>query len=273
MVAKLVDELVALGVERGETIMLHASLRGLGLARSQGVEGGAERLLDAITECLGATGTLMMILGTEFSHDWVNQHPIAERARLLEGATPVDCLTAPVLKEVGWIAEAFRRRSGTIVSKNPSGRFGASGARAAELLREQPWNDYYGPGSPLEKLCAWGGRVLRLGASPDTTTVLHYAEYLASIPEKRRTRWDYLLQGQGGPEHVWVECLDDSEGIVPWEGPDYFALILEEYLALGQHRMGQVGRARGELIVADELLHFGVAWMDEHFRAFGGEGS
>src|SRR5690606_26309098 len=119
--------------------------------------------------------------------------PVDERAALLEGSEPFDYVQAPALSEVGWLAEVFRRRSGTLVSENPSGRFAASGARAAELLHGQPWNDYYGPGSPLEKLCVWGGRVLRLGANPDTTTALHYAEYLARLPDKRRTRWDYLL--------------------------------------------------------------------------------
>lgn len=211
----LTEDLKALGLRPGQTVMLHASLRALGLARSQGVENGAELVLDAILDVLAPTGTLLMILGTESPHDWVNRHPVAERARLLEGATPVDLRSAPVLAEVGWVAETFRRRPGTILSSNPSGRFAAFGARASELVRDQPWNDYYGPGSPLEKLCAWGGQVLRLGASPDTTTVLHYAEYLADIPDKRRTRWDYVLQGPDGPRHVYVECLDDNEGIAP----------------------------------------------------------
>ncbi|HLV68560.1 MAG TPA: AAC(3) family N-acetyltransferase [Polyangiaceae bacterium] len=260
----LTEELTALGVRPGQLLMLHASLRALGLARSQGVENGAERVLDAITEILGPTGTLLMILGTASPHDWVNQHPIAERARLLEGAAPLDYLSAPVLPEVGWVAEAFRRRPGTLVSNNPSGRFAASGARAAELLRDQPWNDYYGPGSPLDKLCAWGGQVLRLGPSPDTTTVLHYAEYLAAIPDKRRTRWDYVLQGPDGPRHTFVECLDDNEGIVAWEGEDYFALILEAYLALGRHRAGKVGQAQCELIDAADIVRFGARWMETH---------
>jgi aminoglycoside N3'-acetyltransferase len=262
----ITNELELLGVERGETLMLHASLGALGLAKSQGVSLGAERLLDAIAGALGPEGTLLMILGTASPHDWVNQRPVAERAQLLAGADPLDYLAAPVLPDVGHVAEAFRRRPGTLVSHNPSGRFGASGARAAELLCDQPWNDYYGPGSPLEKFCAWGGRVLRLGPSPDTTTVLHYAEYLADIPNKRRTRWDYVLRGPEGPQHVFVECLDDNDGIVPWDGEDYFSLILKAYLALGRHRGGRVGQARSELIDAADLVRFGVSWMEANLR-------
>ena len=68
-----------------------------------------------------------------------------------------------------------------------------------------------------------GGRILRLGADPDTVTALHYAEYLADLPDKRRTRWDYVLAGEDGPRHVWITCLDDSAGIALWPGEDYFA--------------------------------------------------
>jgi aminoglycoside 3-N-acetyltransferase len=262
----LLDDLRALGVEPGDLLMLHGSMRALGLARSQGVERGAELVLSALTEAVGSAGTLLMILGTEYELDWVNQRPVAERAGLLASTPPLRYHDAPVLPEVGWLAEAFRLWPGVNISENPSGRFAAWGARALELLRDQPWNDYYGPGSPLEKLCAWGGRVLRLGASPDTSTVLHYAEYLADLPNKRKTRWDYMLETPEGPKHVWIECLDDSEGIADWEGEDYFAEILKSYLAEGRHRAGRVGAASSELLDAEDLAHFGARWMEKNLR-------
>jgi aminoglycoside N3'-acetyltransferase len=258
----LSDDLRRLGLKSGELVMVHASIRALGLARSQGVEGGADLILDAINEVLAPEGTMLMILGTEYALDRVNLRPVAERAALLEGTEPLVLDDAPVFPEVGWLAEAFRRRPGTRTSDNPSGRFGAAGKRAEELVRDQPWNDYYGPGSPLDKLCAWGGRVLRLGADPETPTVLHYAEYLAELPDKRRTRWDYVLATPSGPRHVWVECLDDNEGIADWDGDDYFAAILKAYLAEGRHREGRVGSAHSELLDARDLADFGARWME-----------
>jgi aminoglycoside N3'-acetyltransferase len=189
---------------------------------------------------------------------------------LLAGSPPFDHRNAPVLPEVGWLAEAFRRRPGTIVSDNPSGRFGAHGARAEALMAGQPWHDYYGPGSPLEKLCALGGRILRLGADPETVTALHHAEYLAELPDKRRVRWDYVLAGpDGAARHVWIDCLDDSDGIAACEGEDYFARILKAYLRLGRHREGLVGRARSELIDAADIVAFGARWMEQHLAASG----
>ncbi len=258
-------DLAALGVRAGDLVMVHASLRKIGLGRAQFGPGGAEALLDALEEAVGPDGTLMMVLGTDYPMDWVNEHPPEARAALLAGGSPFDHRSAPVLPEVGWLAEAFRRRLGTIVSDNPSGRFGARGARAGALMADQPWHDYYGPGSPLDKLCDWGGKILRLGASPDTVTVFHFAEYLAELPNKKRTRWDYVIAGpDGAPRHVWIDCLDDLNGIVHRDGEDYFASILGAYLALGRHRAGKVGKAAAELIEAADIAAFGARWMEEY---------
>jgi aminoglycoside N3'-acetyltransferase len=262
---RLLADMTALGLRAGDVVMVHASLRKLGLARADIGEGGADLVLDALDAAVGPDGTLLMVLGTNYPMDWVYAHPPGQRSALLAGSPPFDFRNAPVLPEVGWLAEAFRRRPGTLVSDNPSGRFGARGARAAELLADQPWHDYYGPGSPLDKLCRWGGKILRLGADPTTVTALHYAEYLADLPAKRRIRWDYVIAGADGqPEQVWIDCLDDAEGIVHVGGEDYFARILRAYLALGRHRAGTIGRARSELIDADDLVRFGARWMEEN---------
>jgi aminoglycoside 3-N-acetyltransferase len=260
---RLAADLARLGVKPGNLVMVHGSLRKIGLASTLHGEGGADVLLDALDAAVGPDGTLMMTLGTDYPMDWANLRPVAERAGLFAGTPPFDYLAAPAQPDVGWLAEAFRRRPGTIVSDNPSGRFGARGAKAGALMADAPWHDYYGPGSPLDKLCAWGGRILRLGADPDTVTALHHAEYLAALPDKRRTRWDYVLAGPDGPEHVWIDCLDDSRGIAPWPDEDYFASILDAYLALGRHGAGMVGDATSELIDAADIVAFGTRWMEE----------
>ena len=262
---RLLKDLAALGLKAGDVAMVHVSLRKIGLARADFGAGGAELLLDALDTAVGPEGTLLMVLGTDYAMDRVNLQPPEARAALLAGTPPFDHINAPVLPEVGWFAEAFRLRTGTLVSANPSGRFGARGAEAAALLADQPWHDYYGPGSPLDKLCRRGGKILRLGANPDTVTALHFAEYLADLPAKHRTRWDYVVEGaEGEPEHVWIGCLDDAQGIADWDGDDYFALILEAYLALGRHREGPVGAARAELIDAADLVAFGARWMEQN---------
>ena len=255
-VAELVGDLRRLGVRPGEMLMVHASLRAIGP-----VEGGASGVLDALDEAVGPDGTLLMILGAVVDHEWVNARPEEERAALLEGLPPYDPKAALPLPEVGHLAEAFRTRPGTRVDDNPSGRFAARGAGVDILFRDAPWDDYYGPGSPLDRLCRMGGRVVRLGASPDTTTALHFAEYLADVPGKRRVRRHYRVNGLDGPVTRMVESLDDEHGIVDWDGEDYFALILKAYRATGGPATGLVGRAPSELINADDIVAFGATWM------------
>jgi len=252
----LVDDLRAIGVEPGATLMVHASLRAIGP-----VQDGPAGVLKALDDAVGPGGTLLMVLGAQIDHDWVNQRPESERSALLAGTPPFDPATVPVFHEVGYLAEHFRSAPGTKVTDNPSGRFGARGCLADALLADAPWDDYYGPGSPLERLCEHDGQVLRLGADPDTTTLLHYAEYLADVPNKRRVRRHYVCQGPEGPVVRAVECLDDSDGIVPWVGEDYFAIILGAYLAEGRAHQGRVGQANSMLVGAKDLATFGARWM------------
>jgi alkanesulfonate monooxygenase SsuD/methylene tetrahydromethanopterin reductase-like flavin-dependent oxidoreductase (luciferase family) len=115
-----------------------------------------------------------------------------------------------------------------------------------ELLDDLPWDDYYGPGSVLARVVERRGKVLRLGADLDTVTLLHYAEYLAPVADKRRVRRTHRIRvGHDVVERV-VECLDDSNGIVDHPGEDYFAQLLRAYLATGRASTGTFGHATAE---------------------------
>jgi aminoglycoside N3'-acetyltransferase len=257
--AELAADLAALGVRRGDLLMVHASLRALGP-----IEGRAGGVVDALDAAVGPEGTLLMTLGARNDFDWVNERPEAEREALLLDAEPFDALRTPAQPDVGYLAEAFRTRAGTRVTDHPEGRFGARGAHAEELLASPPWHDYYGPGSALERFHRRSGRVLRLGASIETVTLLHYAEYVVPLEEKRRTRRHRRVKrADGSLATVHIECLDDEHGIVDYPDGDYFGFLLHDYLATGQSRAGTVGRAHSELIEAPDLLEFAVRWMAE----------
>ncbi len=262
----LAADLARLGVAPGDSLMVHASLRRLGPTAN-----GADTLLDALDLAVGPNGTLMMVLGAVIEHEWVNEHPEHERPALLADATPYDPLTAPAIGEVGYLAEAFRVRPGTLVTDNPSGRFAARGHLAERFLKDAPWDDYYGPDSPLHRFCRADGKVLRIAANPDTTTVLHYAEYLALLRTKSRVVRHYKVQGPDGPVVRSVSCLDDEHGIAPWPSPgepdvdwpdnDYFAVILKTYLEYASPATGRVGLADTHLIDACDIVAFGAQWM------------
>lgn len=260
----IATDLRALGVLPGDLLFAHASLRRLGP-----VEGGAVGVVSAIERAVGPAGTVVMVLGATNEWDWVNTHPESDRAALLGPAEPFDPVATPSLPEVGVLAEVMRTMPGTVVNDHPEGRFAARGCLADGLLRDLPWDDYYGPGSALARFVDSGGRVLRLGANPDTVTVLHYAEYLADVPATVRVRRHRKVLDPQGPRIVVVECLDDENGIVPDErqpDEDYFALILREYLSTGRARAGTVGDAPAELIDAADIVAFGATWMGAHLR-------
>ncbi len=230
-VSELTTQLRRLGVSPGDVVMVHASLRRIGP-----VEGRAAGVIAAIDQAVGMTGTSMMTLGARDDWSWVNERPEEDRPGLLAGAEPFDAAHTPADPDVGLLAEVYRRHPDTVVSDHPEGRFAARGRLAAALTADQPWDDYYGPGSPLERLVEAGGRVLRLGADIDTVTLLHYAEYLADMPGKRRVVRHRKVRAGRGAVIRRIETLDDSDGIVAWPGDDYFGLILQAYLDEGEIR-------------------------------------
>lgn len=258
-VEKLTEDLHALGVRSGDLLMLHISLRALGP-----IMGGPAALLQALEAAIGPDGTLLMVIGAHDEWAWVNDHPPEERETFLRDAIPFDSALTPAEPAVGYFAEFFRQSPKTMVTNHPEGRFAALGTKAAELTNDIPWHDYYGYGSPLDRFYRLGGHVLRLGADLDSTTLLHFAEYLADIPDKRRLTRHRLLQE--GTEKVvrYVDSLDDSDGIVDWEGEDYFALILKHYFANGRAKHGRVAKAQGDLICGRDLVDFAMRWMEKH---------
>lgn len=256
----LVDDLRALGVEAGDVVMVHASLRAVGL-----VDGDAAGVLAALERAVGPDGTLLMTLGAADDWAWVNDHAEADRPGLLTDAEAFDAATTPADPDVGVLAEVFRTTPGTVVSDHPEGRFGARGRTAVALTEDVPWDDYYGPGSPLDRLVCHGGKVLRLGADRGTVTLTHYAEAVVDWPDKTRVR--RLRRVAGRDDLVWVDTLDDSHGIAGWDGEgDYFPPLLGDYLATGRARQDRVGGAQSELLDAADYVDFAVAWLAEHLR-------
>jgi aminoglycoside N3'-acetyltransferase len=235
----LTAQLNALGLPTDRPVMVHAGLRSIGA-----IDGGADTLIDALLDAIAPGGTMLMM--------------VAER-----GDVPFDPLTTPADPENGVLAEIFRRRAGSGVSDHPASRFAAIGPDAAALLSPVRLNDYYGPGSPLERFVTMRGQVLRLGASPDTVTLTHYAEYLADLPMKRRVRRDYV-RADTGP--LSIDSLDDNDGIAVWPHGDYFPRILFDFLDEGGARTGPVGNCIAELIDGPAFTAFATRWMERELR-------
>lgn len=234
---QLSKELHDLGLAKGDLVMVHASLRQLGP-----IEGGAKTVIQSITDVIGTTGTMLMILGSRDGDAF-----IAEK-------TPAD-------PEVGVLAEVFRQYDKVLVNDHPAARFCAYGPLSEILLNNPPLHNYYAENSVLDRFTRNKGKVLRLGADLDTTTLTHYAENLANVSPKRAVRRRYNRADIG---EQWIECLDDCGGIQDWPKGDYFSQILIDYLAIKEAKTGKVGQCTAELFCAQSFVSFAVEWMESH---------
>jgi aminoglycoside 3-N-acetyltransferase len=118
------------------------------------------------------------------------------------------------------------------------------------------------------------GQVLMLGAPLDTVTLLHHAEAIARVAEKRRVTYRVLVDEDGEVDERTYTDIETSEGAFPYErlglAEDAFAVIARAALAAGIGTRGLVGHAESHLFPAAELTAFAVAWLEERFGATSG---
>lgn len=256
--SRLVRELRGLGLEAGQSVMLHASVRAIGW-----VVGGPDQVLAALLEVLGPEGTLMMMVSWEDGTFELEEWSEEKRRAYLEEAPAFDPAHSRAHRKWSILTEYLRTWPGSCRSAHPDGSFAAVGRLASWITADHPLHYGHGPGSPLAKLCEARGKVLLLGAPFTSLTLLHYAEHLARVPGKRVVRYRCPVLREGKREWVELEEFDTNNLIGKWEGDGYFALIPQEALARGIGRMGRVGAALSYVFDAAALHHFAVGWLEE----------
>jgi aminoglycoside 3-N-acetyltransferase len=210
----------------------------------------------------------MMVISWEDCPYDLSNRPDEEQQLYLAECPAFDPLTSRAdHRELGILTEYLRTRAGTVRSNHPECSFAATGSQANWVVQDHPLQYGYGAGSPLAKLYEVGGKVLSLGAPLNTLTLLHYAEYLAEVADKRIVRYKLPVWRDGKREWVAIEEFDTSEGFVDWEGEDYFELIGRDYLKSGNIKSGKVGAATAYLFEAVDLTNFAVTWMENTFQS------
>jgi aminoglycoside 3-N-acetyltransferase len=159
LVQQMSAELLHLGVRPGGVLLVHASLRALGLGKD--IPNRPEVVFSALLEALGPDGTLLM---PALSYAFVGGEQMV-----------FDVLRTPSC--VGAIPEAFRVRAGTLRSIHPTHSVCGVGRRAEELLSGHE-NDQTpcGPNAAFAQLPQAGGQVLFLGCGLRPNTSLHAIE-------------------------------------------------------------------------------------------------
>lgn len=249
----LAADLRALGLARGDAVMVHAGLRSVGR-----IVGGPDTLIDALLDAVGPAGTLLGYT------DWQGlDEDLAGIDR--NDIPPFDAARSRATRGNGAFPELLRTRPGARRSENPGASVAVLGGRADWFTADHPLDYGYGPGSPLARLVEADGKVLMLGAPLDTVTLLHHAEHLAQIPGKRLVRYDQPILVDG--KTVWrsFEEFDTADPVVDGLPDDYFASIVEAFLDAGAGPGGRVGDAASVLLPAAALTAFAVAWLEQRF--------
>jgi aminoglycoside 3-N-acetyltransferase len=250
----LAADLRAIGVAPGDAVLVHAALRQVGR-----VIGGPDTLLSAMLDVVGAEGT---VLGYT---DWQIDDFGRDYLEFREDVPAFDPERSRATRDNGFWPEMLRTTPGALRSGNPGASMAAIGGRAAWFVADHALDYGYGPQSPLGKLVEAKGKVLMLGATLDHMTLLHHAEHLAHFPNKRIVRYEAPLLVDGVPTWRWFEEFDTSNA-PDGMAEDYFATIVEAFLATGEGTRGPVGEARSVLVPAAEMVDFAIAWMEEHIR-------
>ncbi|WP_406009636.1 AAC(3) family N-acetyltransferase [Streptomyces sp. NBC_00637] len=196
----LAAELRALGVEPGEILLVHSSLRSLGW-----VCGGAVAVVLGLLDAIGPDGTLVVPTQSGDLSDpalWSNPPVPAQWWERIRATMPAyDPLITPALG-VGVIPETVRTWPGALRSAHPQTSFAALGPRAAELVEGHAPDCRLGEHSPLARLEKAGARVLLLGAGYHTCTSFHLAEYRIPAP--------LVAVGRPGPDGSWEVVTEVS---------------------------------------------------------------
>jgi aminoglycoside 3-N-acetyltransferase len=193
--------------------------------------------------------------------DWQSEDDIVHLPEMREHIPPFDPLASRSIRDVGFFPEMLRTTPGALRSANPGASMAAIGGKAAWFTADHALDYGYGPQSPLGKLVEAKGKTLMLGAPLDTMTLLHHAEHLADFTPKRIRRYESPLLIHGETVWRWFEEFDTSD---PPDGlpDDYFATIVEDFLATGKGKRGTIGAAPSVLVEANEIVPFAVAWIE-----------
>ncbi|QMU74967.1 AAC(3) family N-acetyltransferase [Streptacidiphilus sp. PB12-B1b] len=210
--AELVSDLAALGVRPGDTLMVQASLRGIGPVR-----GGSAAVAAALRRALGPTGTLVAYAATPENSDTSRQFRAATAGldpasvqRYRASLPAFDPRSTPCSPTVGRLSEEIRTLDGALRSAHPQTSFTAVGPDAEEITRDHRPECHLGEESPLGRLYKLGGSVLLAGLPDWLCTAYHLAEY--QVDWRPLRRYGCAVRDAGGARR-WLEFtgldLDD----------------------------------------------------------------
>lgn len=253
----IVRALKDVGVHKGQTIMVHTSLSSFGF-----VCGGAQIMIEALLECTGEEGTLMMP-----AQSWKNLDPETgvhweeprEWWQTIRDNWPAYDKAITPTNNMGAVAEMFRKWPGALRSDHPARSVAALGRYAEYLTRDHDLSNIFGEGSPVGKLYELDGYVLLMGVGYDKNTSIHLADVRAEYPGKHYVTEHSAMMVNGKREWAAYQTLFV-------DGED-FEQIGEAFELQGNTSRVLLGNGSICLMRQRELVDFAVDWIQQNRRA------
>jgi aminoglycoside 3-N-acetyltransferase len=222
------------GVEPGDVIFLHSSLKSLGW-----VEGGAEAVVDAFLDAVGAEGLIAVpTLTATFALGCMYRDLVVYAFDPNE--TP---------SRVGKITDTLWRRPNAYRSAHPTHSIAAIGKRAEELVRGHGDSSTFGLDSPYRRLMERGAKLLFLGVDLRCNTMLHAIEDWLDLPYMQPEQ--AVVKGpEGEPQVVTVaKCPMGDRDF--YQRDSKVEQLLEQS---GLIRRGQVAEAQIMWLPSQEMV-------------------
>ena len=237
---RIIEDLVKLGVRRGDSLLVHTAFSKLG--------GGVDPadVIAAFRSVLGEEGTLIL--------------PALSWANVTKENPVFSVRETPVC--VGFLPEYFRRLPGVRRSVHPTHSCCAIGAKTELFLGSHALDDTpVGPNSPFRKLAEQDGKILFLGCTSTPNTSMHGVEELV-VP-------DYLY----GDDIVYTITDNDGRTYQKKYHTHGFACTEQRYeraeqlLKEGEIAKGRVLKAECTLMSAPALWERSASKLreDPHF--------
>lgn len=240
------SSLTNLGVQQGDCILLHSSLKSVGyLSR------GAHDLLDAFIETIAPTGTLVAptypLLGT-----------------MLNTCNDPSYIFDPAVTSstVGAVPSTFLSYEGIFRSLHPTHSMSAVGPAAERITKDHHIDDKtYGINSPWNKIIGENGKIVGVGISLAWHTIYHHVEDMMgdSFPIKVNVNERYNVKcktSKGELINVVVNPLDPNIAKTRIEKNPF---ILQYLTEICEHtkiiRYGYIGAAKTWIVNANEFCN------------------
>lgn len=246
----IISGLRALGLKKGDNIGVHSSLSSFGY-----VKGGADIVIDALSDTVGEDGTIVMPTHSN-NLAKVERTPeeVAAGVTWLYKILPYDPIKTPCT--TGAIPEAFRKRKDVIRSLHPSLSIAATGPRAKEIVETQSGRSLDG----WKKLLELDGYMLLMGVGLGVCTAMHLAESRVQFPE-------HILE-KISPPKWFVEKYPENEW--EWDVGPYpdFSRMDEPCLKKGIIKSVKVGKATLKLVKLKELVDLYTEYLQKNPDTF-----